>query len=215
MPENAADILARIKPTLREHIEWVCLRPDLLDKFHELETELTTLRVDRAGSARLGTGISDKERELAAELVDVEQQITEGSMRIHLTALPTDKFEELVAKYPPRKGNDYDMLAGYDRQAVQDVILRKCIDDPVFDDASWAEFRSVCPVGEMGGLRETLQILHPGAAVLPKSLLAAEILSGEDSASKSPRLGAQPPANSTDGPPEKSTPPNTTTQTES
>ena len=66
---SGADLLARIKPTLREESTQICLRPDLLDAWEEANHALATSQVEDS-TGRLATGVSSKTRKLAQAVAD-------------------------------------------------------------------------------------------------------------------------------------------------
>lgn len=188
-PLSGADLLARIKPTLREEATQICLRPDLLDKWEDANTALAELQAsEAAGSARLGTGVSSAVKRAAEAVREVEQEIESSSITFRFRAMSKDQYRALCDRHAPRKGNELDQFTGYDRDAVSDALVRECLYDPVFDDASWAAFLEVCNPSEWAELRNTAQSANRGSVDLPKSSLASAVLDrpGGSSARRKP-----------------------------
>lgn len=68
-------------------------------------------------------------------------------------------------------------------------MVRACLIDPVFDDASWAQFLEVCNPSEWQELRSRVQSANRGVVDLPKSELASRILTKRGSTSRPPKPG--------------------------
>ena len=173
-PVNGADLLRRIKPTLAEESTEICLRPDLVDAWQEAQEELEAI-VASGTKGRLGAK-PEGQQEAAQRVTDLEAEIQASSAVFRFRALPKDRFRELCDDHPPRKGNDLDTYMGYNRDAVLDEAVRLCMVDPVFDDASWAEFVAVVNGGEWEELRRVVNSVNKGVHDAPKSVLASRIL---------------------------------------
>lgn len=190
-PQSAADLFARIKPTMREEATTLCLRPDLLDAHEEATTALAEQRVSDSGSGqRLGQGNSKASKDLAKRVQEIEAEIDATQVRFVLRAMSKDKWRSLCDSCPPRKGNDMDAYAGYDRDAVLDAAVRLCIVDPVFDEVSWHQFLDVCNPSEWAELRGTVTSVNRAVVDAPKSVLASQILARPARGSKQPAAGA-------------------------
>ncbi len=187
-PLNGADLLKRIRPVMREESTQICLRPDLLDKWEEANTRLVDSQVNDS-AARLGTGVSTATKKIAAEVQAIEDEIEQHAIMFRFRAMSKDKWQALCDNHPPRKGNDMDSYAGYDRDAVLDAAVRECLFDPVFDDVAWAEFVDVCNPSEWAELRATVNSVNRSVVDTPKSALASQILSQRGSASRSRARG--------------------------
>lgn len=189
-PQSGAELLAKIKPRLREEITQICLRPDLLDAWEEANTALSEQRVKDTTNARLSSGVSAETKRLAQKVQDLEAEIEATAIRFHFRAMPKDEWRALCDNHPPRKGNDMDLYAGYDRDAVIDSAVRKCLFDPVFDDESWAQFLAVCNPSEWNELRTTVTSVNRSVVGdAPKSVLASQILSKRGGGSRSRGAG--------------------------
>lgn len=217
-PQNGAELLARIRPQLREEAANICLRPDLLDAWQEAEDALVAARGSTVGRQRLtgkdesGNSASAEVRKQAKRVQDLEAEIDATMARFVFRAMTRDRYRAVCDKHPPRKDNQLDSFAGFDREAVEDAMVRECLVDPVFDDASWEEFLTVCNVSEWNELRDTVRSVNRGVTEAPKSGLAAQVLDKRGTGSRRPKRGGSVRAGSTGGSPAKST--STTTPTD-
>lgn len=188
-PQSGAEILARIRPVRREESTYLCLRPDLLDEWEDANTALNEQQVADAAGARLNSGVSAKTKDLAKKVQALEAQIEETQIKFTLRAATADKWRSLCDKHPPRKDNDLDRYAGYNRDAVMDAAVRLCLVDPVFDEASWAQFLDVCNPSEWNELRAVVSSVNRSVVDVPKSPLASRILAKRGSGSRRPAAG--------------------------
>lgn len=181
-PINGDELLARVKPQLKEHRTQICLRPDLVDEWERLDKELREAKETTTG--RLSAGNSAAVEKLAQQVVDVEAQIEEASAWFTFRALPQSQYRAVLADHPPREDNQMDAIAGHDRDAVADVLIRKCLVDPTFTEAGWRTFMETCAASEWVELREAAFEANGGSVTPPKSALASEVLSKRAPASK-------------------------------
>jgi hypothetical protein len=182
-PINGDDLLARVQPTLKEVRVQICLRPDLIDQWNTLNAELEE-SLAQAGGGRLSDGgptAADKKKARAVQAL--EKDIEAASAWFMFRAMPSEKYEALCAEHPPKKGDQFDLLAGYDRVAVGAVIVRKCLVDPVFSDEGWETFKTTCGPSEWEELRNAAFEANGGVGALPKSQAASQVLSRRGSAS--------------------------------
>lgn len=186
MPESGAEILARIKPKLDEDWTEICLRPDLIAAFEELESELAEAQT-AVGPRRNADGITKRAIELAEQVQAAEDAISESAVKFVFRALSRDRFRDLTDQPEnlPRVGDQLDMMVGYNREAVGDALVRASMVDPEFDDESWATLVEVCSIGEWNRLRQVAEKVN-GSVVTesPKSPLASRILSSRAKASE-------------------------------
>lgn len=177
-PLNGADLLARIRPVMREESTQVCLRPDLIEAVMAADEELVKSKAkDTSGEGRLATGgESPRTIELAEKVRALEEEVVANSITFHFRAMSKDRWSALCDEHPPRPKNELDKYAGYDRQGVLDAAVRLCLFDPVFDDESWAELTKVLNEGEWKELTDTVNSLNRGVVDAPKSVLASQIL---------------------------------------
>lgn len=189
-PQSGAELLARIKPQLRRERVQLCLRPDLLDEWETACEELAEAQSRDGAGARLASGTPKATRLKAERVKDLEQQIAETAVWFEMQALPKDEWAALTEKHPPRDDNSVDLWVGYNRAAVEDAAVRPCMVNPVFDDASWADFVKVCNPGEWAALVEVVRSVNRAVTEPPKSGAAASVLTRLAATSKSPKRGA-------------------------
>lgn len=181
-PVSAADLLARIKPQLREESTQLILRPDLVDEWETATAALSEQQVKDSTNTRLASGVSAAQKELAKRVKELEEQIDDHGIWFRFRAMPKDRWQALCDRHPPRGDDQLDRFAGYNRDAVVDAAIRECLYDPVFDEDSWAEFLSVCNPSEWEELRQTVTSVNRGVFEAPKSALASRILTKRGSA---------------------------------
>lgn len=186
--ESGADILARIKPQRRERGTGICMRPDLVDDWHDLNDELTASRVADASNTRLGSGgVSKRSKEIAAAVRKLEDEINATQVRFVFLAMGKDRYSELCDENPPRDNNMLDMATGYNREAVNDASVRECLVSPTFEDCtkpgcshdtcgSWQAFAKIINPTEWAELVNTCQEVNGLVGHAPKSALASQIL---------------------------------------
>ena len=180
-PETGAEILARIKPKLDEDWVEISLRPDLIAELEELTAELAESSLEDAKRPKRNADAPASEWTviLAQQVAAAEQLIEESAVRFAFRALPRDKFRELADNHPPRPLDQYDAIAGYNREALSDALVQASMLEPVFDVDSWLQLVEVVSVGEWNRLRQVAEQVN-GSVVTesPKSALASRILSG-------------------------------------
>ena len=207
MAQDGAALLKKIKPQLKQVRVHICLRPDLLAEFHRLESELTEMMAEDAAGhgdgerkprlAEKGITYSPETQAKADEVQKVEKRIAAADAVFTLEALPKDEWAEHAAKNPPREGNHFDVLAGYNRDAALDGAVRMCLIDPVFTDCedvdcdhkacgTWQAFLRVCASSEWEELKNGVSMANTEVEDDPKSHAAARVLrsSGESSGSR-------------------------------
>lgn len=188
VPQSGADLLARIKPRAKEVHTGLCMRPDLIEAHQAAVEELAQARVDDTGAGRMvDGGVSAKTKKLAQKVKDIEAEIVENEIMFKMRAMSQARWRALCDNHPPRKGNEVDFMAGYNRDAVTDAGVRECLFDPVFDDASWAEFMAVVNPSEWAELRECFTLANQAVVDAPKSALASQILEKRGRGSRPPR----------------------------
>lgn len=200
-PRSGADLLARIQPTRKEVMVELCLRPDLLEEWEAAQQRLSEALVDDGAKGRLssgGTSAASKKR--AAEVVAIEVRIEEVAARFYLRGMPKDEWRALCDNHPPRKGNDMDFMAGYDRDGVADAAVRACMYDPIFEDCtelgcdhekcgSWQAFIKFINPSEWIELRKGATEANAAVVDAPKSELASRTLARRGSTSRRPAAG--------------------------
>jgi hypothetical protein len=183
-PQDGAALLARIKPRLREEVTHICLRPDLMQEYADVEDQILEAR-EKQGDGPPGrmadkpTASAEIER-LEARKQELEDEIEAVDLRVVMRAMPKDEWQALCEKHPPRKGNNVDLYSGYDVDAVEDAAIRECMVDPVFDDASWAELVSVLNPSEWAELKRTVRLANQAVTETPKARRASTARTSPD-----------------------------------
>lgn len=186
-PRNGAEVLAAIQPKRLEESTEIVLAGELLAQWEAAEAELAASRDKDMGGNRLADGISARTKKLAQKVNDLEQQIAAQAIKITFRAMAPSEWRILCDTHPPRKGDQLDAYAGYNRDAVLDDAVRKCMIDPVFTECvvngcdhqqcgSWEQFVTVVPPGEWEELKVTVNSTNRGVVDAPKSALASRIL---------------------------------------
>lgn len=199
---SGADLLARIKPKLREESTQLIMDNELLDQWTKLQEELAESRDKDMSGNRLSDGQSAKTKKLAKKVAELEEEIAAGSPTFVFRAVSKDKWRALCDSNPPRKNDIVDAHVGYNRDAVLDQAVRMCMISPVFDDCakmlndedceavdpesgevvkhfdcgSWQQFEAVCNPNEWQELVDTVNSVNRGVVDAPKSALASRIL---------------------------------------
>lgn len=209
-PQSGAEVLARIRPVMREESTYLCLRPDLLDAWEEANGRLAEQQAgevdgDDGPRRRLGSGTSESTRSLAEEVQGIEAEIEATQVKFTVRAMSKHRWRELCDANPPRKGNQYDLMVGYDVTSVWDAAVRECLIDPEFDDASWRDFLTVCNPSEWDELLQVTRSVNRSVNTAPKSVLASRILARRNGESGQRGRGESPRASSTGGSRKKST----------
>lgn len=213
-PQSGAELLARIRPRLREETTQVCLRPDLIEAWQEANEALVEQQATDMASPRLGSpGTSKSALALADEVARLESEIDATAITFKFRAMTKDAWQRLCAEHGPRRGDQVDAMVGYNRDAVLDAAVRLSMIDPEFDDESWDDFLDVINPNEWAELRETVNSVNRSVTDSPKSPLASRIRSQRGLASAPPETGMSAPESSTGGSRKKSTKRSTPTTT--
>lgn len=193
-PRTGADILTQIKPVLRVESTHLCLRPDLIEQHDLLVSELAEIEAashdeDGKRTGRLAGGTPSRARDLAKQITDLEAEIEAARVEFKFQAMPNHKWQALCDKNPPREGNQLDNMWGFNQEAVYTEAIRISLIDPVFDDASWAQFVEVCNPSEWRELRDMVQLVNRSVTDAPKSPLASQVLARRATGRKRPETG--------------------------
>lgn len=199
--QSGAELLAKVRPRLRERGVFISLRPDLLDEWDKLTDELAEAEAEAPGNQRLAAGASTAAaKKIAKKIQAVEQEIEDTQIRFLFRAMPKDQWQALCDQHPPRVGNQLDGYTGYNREAVVDAAIRESLVSPVFTDCSnpgcdhsacgsWQQLEAVCNPSEWAALREAVDEVNSAVKNAPKSLRASQILDSGGTASRPRRSG--------------------------
>lgn len=200
--QTGAQMLAAIKPTLRELGTGICLRPDLIDEWAEADADLTEAKVNDAGNQRLASGgVSADTKRKAEKVRQIEDLINESEIRFVFRKMPVAQHQVLKDQHPPRQGDQIDMMMGFDRDAVSNQMVRDCLISPVFTDCvledcahvdcgSWQQLLTVLGPTEWSELQDTCNEVNGALTKGPKSLLASQILDRPETTRKRRAVGA-------------------------
>jgi type I site-specific restriction endonuclease len=183
-PVNGAALLAELQPRLRKGVAHICLRPDLVDAFMDAEEALQAAQSKDSANKRLGAAASARTKKLAQRVRELEVEVEKSDVRFEFEAIPKAKFNEITDRHPPRDQNVYDLTVGYNREAVDDELVRTCLIDPVFDDESWQQLMAVCNPSEWEELVRVVREVNGVMTSAPKSVLASRILDKPAGASR-------------------------------
>lgn len=199
---SGADILARLKPRLREESTQIYMCNDLLDEWAALQEQLAESQAKDMAGNRMADGQSKKTKALAEKITELEALIAEDAIDVRFRAMSKDRWRALCDEHPPRKGDQVDAYTGYNRDAVLDAAVKLCMVAPVFEDCpkmlagevcavpdpetgepvehadcgSWQHFERVCNPAEWKALSDTVNSVNRGVVDAPKSALASRIL---------------------------------------
>lgn len=137
--KNFKTMLAEAK--LPEKTIQVCLRGDLAGEFEQLKQLLSDAQNDRADALDAGADVA----ELAGQLEALRQEMLTHTYPFKVRALPQREFRALRTEHPPRmvdaagdvKVHDDDSGFGVNMVTFFDTLVRRCVVDPVLDDAEW------------------------------------------------------------------------------
>lgn len=183
-PIDGDALLAKLKPTLKIVRQQVCMRPDLMDEWEAAESALIAAQDSLAAPGRRLAAQAESTEALAERVQAAEAAAEEASVWFEFQALPVEKYQMLVAEHPPRGDNHLDLFAGHDREAVADELVRRCLINPVFSEAGWAEYKATCRASVWGALRDAASEANGGQVAPPKSLVASPAPSKSGSASE-------------------------------
>lgn len=196
-PADGRALLGRINPKPREESVQIILSPDLLDRWQALEAAIQESYVADQQNQRLAAGKPSKKTiGLTKELEALQVELEAVAVTFRFRAIDKDTFRDLKAKHPPRPDDRMDQYLGYNREAVDDAMVRVCLVDPVFEDCakkgcvhddcgSWQQLVNVINPAEWGELDTACQQANRAVTDAPKSQLPSAIrrLSGSESGS--------------------------------
>lgn len=187
---------------LREEACQIVLAPLLLDEWERRQDALEEQVAKDAASPRLSKGTqSAKTKKLAAELEEFEKgPLSQAAVWFRFRAMNKDTYRDICAKYPPRGGDQLDAYMGFNRQDVDDDMIRVSLYDPVFKDCdrpakekcqhddcgSWQQLVKKINPSEWSELQRACQEANRAVTKLPKSALPSALRRLSGAASGSP-----------------------------
>lgn len=198
--QTGADILSRVKPKRRRETADICLRADLIAEFHKEDAALNELKLQVNVRNRMHPGSeavaeSDEYVAQAKKVRKLEQAILAAMVQFTFESMSKDEWRALLDNHPPRGGNQMDHLVGYDRDTVLDLMVRRSLVSPVFEDCAlpecehedcgtWEQLVSVINPAEWGELRDASNLANSAVVEAPFSELASRTLDRRASGSK-------------------------------
>lgn len=194
-PRSGADILAEIKPTIREGVAHVCMRPDLIDEWEKANEELMRAQSESPGQGRLANGTTAATKKLAQNVRDLEDQIEAADVAFRFRKISKTRHSEICDENPPRDGNLPDWQVGYNREAVDNQVVYESLVDPVFamcakkgckhdGCGTWEALLKVLGPGEWSEMAAVVRDINGAVSTTPKSVLASAILDRPASGSR-------------------------------
>jgi hypothetical protein len=174
------ELLDRINPQKRTADCYVILSGDVLDEWETEDNKLKQMRADqleqKGGRLAAGNEPTEAIKRQAKKVQALEAKIEDRQMHFVFQNMEPAERSLLAASFPPRKGNQFDALAGYDREALETASVRLCLIEPVFSDEGWERLMGVIPPGEWQELVRTCNEANGRVGQLPKSEMAALFL---------------------------------------
>ena len=133
------DIKALIKGArLPEATVPLCLRADLVAEYERVKRELEKVRAATAGSL---AGPGEQGADLEERLRALWPEMAESTLTVTLRALPSPRYQALVAEHPPRQDGDEvdkrDRFFGFNVDTFFPVLARACTVAPDLDAEDW------------------------------------------------------------------------------
>ena len=196
--QSGADILARIKPTLRVVRTEICLRPDLIADLEAADAELREhIEAEALQSPAAGWQVVGRvEGGARPRPVPSRSSRTRSSSRRSCSTSVRSRRTSgsaLALKHPPRPDDQFDQYAGYNRDATVDAAIRECLVDPVFDDESWEALVAVCNVSEWSEMRRATNEANGGGRRPQNRRWRRGFFPSAPPAQSRPRVGCKPP----------------------
>lgn len=120
-----------------------------------------------SGNSR-ASSVSDTDR-IAAEKDAYVEQVASDAPKVVLEGISERTVQRLRDDHPPRKGNDLDERAGYNREEFASALVRACLVEPEVTDEQWEEFVEEASAGRMQTLFEHATEVTGEEVDLPKS----------------------------------------------
>jgi len=169
--KNFKSMLAEAK--LPERTVAICLRGDLAADHAAAERELEAAQKRPADSLE-GNGVGA----IVEHIEALEAQMREHTYDFRLRALPKPEFRALVAAYPPRRGEDGEIvdqdryiMANFDE--LLPALVRACTVDPSPEEIDWDDLDSKLTDRQQGDLADAAWFVNRGEVDVPFSRAAS------------------------------------------
>ena len=197
-----------------EDVVPVCMRADLEAEITELERRIVQLQTESQveASSLAGAQRPPELLELARRQESLQAEMREATVPFRLRALPPRRWTELLAKFPPRKGNKNDERNGVNVDEHAEVMVRECLVFPRLSDAQWMHLLTdALSDGSWNKLVQAAWAVNQRDSDVPFSLAGWQILRTSGTGSKPPNGSASPFGDLTGGSPLLSPSTSTTT----
>lgn len=161
----------------------LCLRPDLRDRWHDLNNQLLGARSERKTMAPTA-----REHELAREIKALEAEISENTLTVRLRGLKHEPWAKLMAEHPPRLDKPGDQQSGMNIDTFIPALVRAEIVEPELSEAQFDKLIDVITQAQWDDLANAAYSLGRGDRSRPVFSQAASLLipdSGETSRQQS------------------------------
>lgn len=134
-----ADVASLIREAkLPERTVPICLRADLVSRYHELSARLDRIKdANQAADSMVG----EDQTPLTAEKAALEGEMRAATVPFVLRALSRPRFRDLIAQHPPRKDDEGNVVQtdwiGVDTSRFYDVLIRQTVVEPQLDEETW------------------------------------------------------------------------------
>ncbi len=170
-------LLEKINPTLPRIKTTAVLDGALYQEWRDADNKLTEMKTTDANGRLNPQANTGRDLKKQAKLVQaLEQKMRDAAVEFEFESLSTPEYQKLILKHPAREDDQFDFMAGYNRETVNDALVRLCLVNMEFSDAGWERLQAKCPPGEWSHLRETVMKVNAERVTPGKSLLASQIL---------------------------------------
>lgn len=146
----------------------VCLRGNLYAEFQAAEEELGQALLNQAGMGE------DPQVEVLRDRVrDVQDRMRAGTLTLTVRAIPKPDFDALLLAHPPRDDHPRDAQNGFNRDAVNDALIRACIVTPEMTDARWGKLIKVLVTAQYQQVLEAVNAVNFTPVDVPFSYAAS------------------------------------------
>lgn len=164
MTLSLEELIATAQPRTRE--VRVCARGDLVDRHAQL--------VDELDEASDSLGAPKRAKEIAAEILAVEEEQEEYTLVVTLASVSRRVWADLLAEHAPRK-EDREKGLDYHPVTFPPAAVAACAKEPALTYDTADRLASTLPAGEWNKLWLTAVELNVMGTPHPKFRAAAEI----------------------------------------
>jgi hypothetical protein len=170
--KNFKAMLAEAK--MAEKSVAICLRGDLVADHEAAERDLELAQKKPAANSLDGNGVGA----IIDRIEALEDEMREHTYDFRFRALPKPDFRALIAEYPPRRGDDGEVvaedryiMANYD--TLLPALIRACLIDPELSDEDWTALDAKLSDRQFGDLSDAAWFVNRGEVDVPFSRAAS------------------------------------------